>query len=350
MLALAYAGASGADGSPCDKNHYILIPEACVTLASQVAVGAPAGVTVHSSGKVFFSSQNVVFSVDGDGVLERVAGTGQPGFAGDGGPATNALLNFPALYPELEYDPFDFWEFAAGLAFDASGNLYIADSYNNRVRKVDARDGTIGTYFWSASIKAGPFWPQGLAFDSRGRLHVSEQYGQLFRVARENGPVETIARLEIPEAIAIDRHDNIFVAEAVCVVRMVRPDGLTTRVAGTENCWLPERGGDLSYPYGVAVDAAGNVFIADTYHNCVRRKDAAGGELKTIAGTCSWSSRGFSGDGGPAEHARLHTPHGVAVDEAGNVYVADTGNYRMRRISPDGRIETIAGNGRPLGE
>lgn len=346
LLALAGTGASGAELAPCGKNHYILT-EPCAPAATSVAVGGPTGVAVHPSGKVYFSSQSIVFAITPGGVLERIAGTGKPGLSGDGGPASEARLNFPAVYPELERDSLDFWEFAAGLAFDASGNLYIADSYNNRVRKVSAGDETISTYFYSAAIAHGFFWPQGLAFDSLGRLYVSEQYGAVFRVAKAGGPIEPIATALVPEGIAIDRHDNVFIAEAVCTVAMVTPGGVASLVAGNYDCW--NQGGDLSGPYGVAVDDAGSVFIADTYNHCLRRKDASG-RLETIAGTCGPASKGFSGDGGPAASARLNAPHGVAVDPAGNVYVSDTGNNRVRRISPDGIIDTIAGNGEPLSD
>src|SRR6478672_3025232 len=229
FVALGCASAWGEGRPSCGKNHYIL-DEPCDLVATATAIGAPTAIAVHPSGKVYFSSQNIVFAVGADGILERIAGTGEPGYAGDGGPATAALLNFPLTYPELEHDFIDFWEFAAGLAFDADANLYIADAYNGRVRKVDALDGTIST------VSADVGWAQGVAFDSIGRLHVTSQYGQLLRIAGEKGQVEQIATLDVPEGIAIDHDDNIFVAEAWCKVKMVKPDLMISIAVGYEGC------------------------------------------------------------------------------------------------------------------
>ena len=354
-LALAATDAFAADVVPCGKNHYIL-DEPCAAKATDTAIGAPAGLAFNAAGDVFFSSQSVVFRVDAKGTLVRIAGTGTAGFAGDGGSATAALLNFPAVYPELAFDPMDFWEFAAGLAFDSQDNLYIADSYNNRIRRVDARDGTIDTYIGGVMrrkddlglpIFSGRWWPQGLAFDSKGRLYVTGQYGSLLRIPTQ-GPIEPIADFEIPEAIAIDRDDNVYVAEAVCTISRVGSDGSIRIVAGVRFCWWAKdwgTGESLAWPYGVAVDAKGALYIADTFNHCIRRRTAAG-TLQTVAGTCGLA--GFAGDGGRAIDARFNAPKGIALDGEGNLFIADTDNRRVRRIGTDGIITTIAGNGQAL--
>jgi DNA-binding beta-propeller fold protein YncE len=355
LLALGSASASSAGPMPCGKNHYIL-DEPCAMAATEVAIGAPTGLAISAAGELHFSSQSIVFRVDAGGMLDRVAGTGIDGFGGDGGPAAQALLNFPVLYPELAldrmlYDMSGYREFAVGLAFDASGNLYIADSYNNRIRRVDARDGTIGTYIGGAREADDFWWPQGLAFDADGRLYVTGHDGWLLRIAAGEGPVDRIATwpdVQLPQGLAMGADDNLLVAGS-CAVKKVSPQGAISVAVASKRCsgWYDPKSVSLSEPHGVAVDAEGNLFIADTYNNCIRRKAAAGG-IETIAGTCSSLTYGFWGDGGPAAEGFLNMPKGVAVDGAGNIFIADTGNNRVRRIDRDGIITTFAGNGKPL--
>jgi sugar lactone lactonase YvrE len=239
-------------------------------------IGAPWAIVVDPDGNLYFSELNAhrVRKLATDGSLTIVAGTGIPGFLGDGGPATSARLAGPA-----------------GLALDASGNLYIADHANHRIRRV-APDGTIST----AAGGSGEFlYPMGVAVDGDGHLLVADT--EHHRVSR------------------------------------VEDDGTVTAVAGNGSQGYSGDGGaatsaQLAFPFGVAVDVAGDVFVADSANHRIRRI-APDGTISTLAGT---GEAGFSGDGGPATSAALQVPSGVALDEVGDLLVADTSNHRIRRV------------------
>ena len=219
----------------------------------------------------------------------------------DGGPATEALL----------YDPTD-------VAVDGAGNIYIADSGHDAIRRIGT-DGVMTT-------SAGP---------SSNRVPT-------------DGEEALGANLNSPSYVATDSAGNIYFSEPnSSYVRRISPDGRLWLFAGTRN--NPGPGGDggpaknaqLSLPSGLAVDQAGNVFIADARNHRIRRV-AVDGTITTIAGT---GEGGFAGDGGPATAAQLNYPYGVAVDADGNIYIADSLNYRVRRVAADGTISTLAGNG-----
>lgn len=376
FILLGATASAYATLEPCEKNHYILT-EPCSLSAIDVAIGTPGAVATDAQGNLYFSSPNLVFKIDRSGRLTRVAGSGEAGYSGDGGPATEALLNFPKSYPELENDPIDFSELVGPLALDAAGNLYIADAYNNRVRRVDA-NGVIVTvagdakpFDWGDRDPARLWWPQGIAVDAAGRLLVSDGTGILRRIAPD-GSVTTLTEndcgkhrlpgLCAPEGIAVDVHGNVHVADGYCRIRKVSGVGEVVTIAGVDTrgghgfgwtCGYSGDGGPatsaaLAWPFGVAVDADGNLFIADTYNNCIRKVDGAG-VITTAAGSCGWG-RGYSGDGGPATQARLNLPHGIAVGADGNLFIADTENRRLRKVTPDGLIVTVAGNGEALAE
>jgi sugar lactone lactonase YvrE len=340
--------------------------------ALDTTIGSPGAVVADIVGNVFFSSPNVIFKLDTSGALTQIAGGWTPGYAGDGGPATEALLDIPFQYPELIQDPIDYSELVGALAVDSVGDVYIADAYNNRIRKIDA-NGTISTVAgtgppgWAAGFtaKSPLHFPQGVAVDTTGNIFISDGIG-LFKLTRD-GVIHPVTGnncgdhpapgLCAPEQIAIDLHGAVYVADGYCDVRKVGPDGSVTEVAGdprptqSNANWTCGYSGDggpattaaLSYPYGVAVDNA-YLYIADMYNSCIRRVDA-NGVITTVAGVCE--SAGYSGDGGPARTARLNLPHGVAVDAAGNLYIADTANNRLRKVTLDGTISTVAGNGSP---
>jgi len=345
-------------------NHYILPcgDEPCTPdgSATDIAIGSPGAVTTDSHGNVYFSSPSLVYRLDAHGKLSRIAGSSTSGFAGDGGPAIDALLNFPATYPEYEADPYDWYELVGGLAADAAGNVYIADAYNHRVRKVDA-SGTITTF----KDQAG--WPVGVALAGDGRLVVSEMFGTVYWVA-VGGHWEVLTSANcghyldpgvcVPGQPAIDGDGNVLVGDGYCRVRRIGPNGSVATIAGDDarpsgtgfafTCGYSGDGGPArlaalaNLPYAVAVDRDNNVFIADTENQCIRKVDRSY-VITTFAGRCTqW---GFDGDGGPATSALLTRPHGVAVDRNGNVYIADTGNNRIRKVDANGLIETIAGNG-----
>lgn len=233
--------------------------------------------------------------------ISTVAGIGTSGFAGDGGPATSASLSFPA-----------------GLTFDSAGNMYIADSFNSRIRKV-AVDGTITTI-----AGTGTFGNSG------------------------DGDAATKAVLNRPYGVAVDKSGNIYIADAYNdVVRKVAASGSNiSRFAGNGQRTFGGDGGAangayLNTPTALVADTAGNVYIADTLNHRIR-KVGTDGIISTVAGN---GANTFSGDGGPASSAALNSPEGLATDAAGNLYVADTSNHRVRKISPNGTISTVAGNG-----
>ena len=342
------------------------------------AIGSPGAVAADAAGNVYFSSSpNRIFKVDAHGALTRVAGAGQPGYSGDGGAATDARFNFPLSYPELVQNPVDYSELVGGLALDAQHNLYVADAYNNRVRRIDANGivtTILGNGFRANTGDGGPaaqatiYWPQGVAIDNTGNLLVSSAYGPLRRIA-PNGIISALSGancgaaylgpgLCVPEQIAVDSSGNVFAPDAYCRVREVRSDGSTLTVAGNDaepsggfafTCGYSGDGGPataaaMEAPYGVAVDAGNKLYIADTGNHCIRK--VAAGIISTVAGKCTQA--GFAGDGGAATQALFNHPRGIAVGADGTLYIADTDNQRIRKVAPNGIVTTIAGNGGAL--
>jgi uncharacterized protein (TIGR03437 family) len=256
------------------------------------------GITVNASGVVHIAAyaNNQVYKVV-NGVLTPVAGNGQAGLFGDGGPATAAALNSPY-----------------GIAFDAVGNLYIADVNNMRVRRVNAA-GIIGP----AAGNGG------------------------FKFSGDGGPAIS-ANFNAPPGVAMDGAGNLYIADATNNRIRKVANGIVTTFAGNGAASFAGDGGlatdaALNNPMAVAVDATGAVYIADTNNQRIRK--VSGGTITTIAGN---GNSDFSGDGGPATAAAFGNPVGIAVDATGNIYVADSLNQRIRRIS-NGNITTIAGNG-----
>jgi NHL repeat-containing protein len=347
--------------------------------ATSVSIGNPTGITADAAGNVFIAGPSIIFKLDPSGMLTRFAGSGHNGSSGDGGAAIRALLGFPRAYA---FDAYDFFDVVGGLSADSFGNLYIADFLNSAVRKVTP-DGSISTVAGNGKFLSTGFgqfgsnnggqatnaafgWPSGVAADSTGAFYLTDTYETLWRVAP--GGVITAAignncggssspGVCVPYGLATDATGNVYVADtANCRVLKILPDGTSNSIAGILS--LCDYAGDgaaaaqavLNKPYGVAADLAGNVYIADTYNNCIR-KVTPDGNIATFAGICSvymgpfYPSGGYSGDGGPATSALLNLPHGVAVDGAGNVYIADTENFAVRKVTPDGTISTVAGNG-----
>jgi sugar lactone lactonase YvrE len=300
-------------------------------------------------------------AVTGDDTISTVAGTGALGSGGDGGPAVAATLDNPT-----------------SVAVDGQGNLYIADAAGNRVRKVSG--GTIttiaGTGTNGFSGDGGPATsaqlsaPFAVAVDGQGNVYIADNGNRRVRRVSAGGTITTIAgtgvagssgdggpaaaaQLASPVGIAVDRGGNVYVAdEGGHRIRRIGTGGVTTprfisTVAGAVGPGFSGDGGaatsaHLNAPVGVAVDALGSVYIAD-YGNHRLRRVSPSGVISTVAGT---GTPGFSGDGGPATEARLSGLWGVAVDARGDVYVADSDNRRVRRLS-GGRITTVAGTGTP---
>jgi len=310
--------------------------------ATSVPIGNPTGLAVDSTGNVYIAGPSIVFKLDPSGMLTRVAGNGHYGFSGDGGPATDALLGFPRGTP---YDPIDFDDIVGSLAADSSGNLYIADFFNNRVRKITG-DGVISTV--AGAGFENPFgWPGGVAVDAQtSQVYAAGTFDTLWQL----GPGDPTALMGNncghpdvlglcgPYGVAVDGNENVYVADNLNDRVLKRsPDGNITIFATA-----------LSGPYGISIDGLGNLYVADTYNNRIV-KILPDGTVTTIAGRGPSYGRyykgGYSGDGGWAIDAELYLPHAVAVDAAGNVYIADSENFRVRKVTPDGIITTVAGNG-----
>ena len=239
----------------------------------------------------------------------------------------------------------------SGIAIDSAGDLYIADSFNNAIRKV-ATSSIITT------IATQPDWSaEGVAVDTAGNLYVSTFDGTIQKVAASGvittvidrgGPVASGDFIMQPSGVAVDAGGNLYIADwGNNVIFEASSSGAVMIVAGNGAAGDSGNGGpatraQLSDPNGVMVDVAGNLYIADTQNNEVRRVDA-NGVITKVAGA---GYAGYSGDGGPATSAQLGGPGGVAVDAAGNLYIADFWNYVVRKVSASGVITTFAGNGK----
>lgn len=268
--------------------------------ATAAPLAAPAQIAYDAAGNLYIAdlNDNVIRRVDLAGIVTTVAGTGEQGFAGDGGAAASALLDSPA-----------------GVAVDASGNIYIADTHNQRIRKVS--NGTITTV---AGTGVAGFSGDG-------------------------GPAGT-AQLSNPTALAVDATGNLYIADTDNHrIRKISGTTITT-VAGNGEQGFSGDGAaaiaaGIDSPNGVAVDTAGKIYIADTHNQRIRVVDLAG-NISTLAGN---GSKSYGGDGGASTSALLARPRGLSVDAQGNIYVADSDNNRIRLIAVGGNIATVAGNG-----
>jgi len=288
------------------------------SVTSFVAVLACAPmVTDQPISQMAFAGSNLMFNVAASGyglltyqwqlngtnvpsnIITTVAGGGSSN-PGNGGPATNASLNW-----------------VSGITSDSLGNLYIADQNCYRIQKVDS-NGMITTVAGNGTnVYSG-----------------------------DNGPA-TNAGVVLPDSVAVDRFGNVFFAQySDCRIRKVDTNGIITTVAGNGTAGFSGDNGiatnaSLNYPLGIALDTNGNLYIADYYNNRVRRVDA-GGIITTVAGSGSFS---FSGDGGFATNAAFRYPDGVFVDGQNNLYISDHNNMRVRRVDANGIVTTVAGNG-----
>ena len=287
--------------------------------------------------------------------IVTIAGNGTDGFSGDGGPALAAGIGG-----------------ISGLAVDTAGNVYFADTWNQRVRVV-ASTGVMSTIAGNgAAVDAGDGgpavsaalpWPSGLAVDANGTLYVSagsrvrkfNAGGEIAAFAGTttagyagDGGVATSARLTEPHGIAVDSAGNVYIAASGNFrIRKVDLSGIITTIAGTGVAGYSGDGGpaaaaQIGYVHGLALDGAGNLYFSDPYNHCVRRI-LTSGTVETVAGGVF----GSAGDGGPATAADLKYPYGLAADRSGNIYVADLLNSRVRIIATDGTMFTVAGTGSP---
>jgi len=295
---------------------------------------------------------------DALGTIVTVAGNGTAGFSGDGGPATSAELHSG---------------FAAfGVTLDSSGNIFIADSVNNRIREVStsgvittvAGNGTAGfSGDGGAATGAELNNPTGVAVDGSGTFYIADQRNNRIRkvsggvittvagngvsgFSGDGGPA-TSAAIYYPNAVALDNSGNLYIADTLNNRIRKVSGGTITTIAGNATTGYKCTNGvatslGLNEPRGVAVDSGGNVFIADYGLSCIR--EVTGTSITTVAGNGSFS---YGGDGGPATSAALNDPTGVAVDNVGDIYIADYVNNRIRMVNGSGIISTVAGNGTP---
>jgi sugar lactone lactonase YvrE len=321
------------------------------TIATSLQLGGSLAVAVDEGGNLVVadSANHVVLRIDArTGLRTFLAGTGAAGFSGDGGAAASAQLNAPAA-----------------VAVDARGNLYIADRNNHRIRLVAAGSGAITTVAGTgaagfsgdggAAASAQLNAPAAVAVDADGNLYIVDQGNNRLRVVvAGTGRITTVAgtgaagfsgdggaaasaQLNAPAAVAVDARGNLYIADRNNHrIRLVAAgSGTITTVAGTGTAGFSGDGtaaasAHFNAPSAVVVDASGNVFVAEGGNHRVARIDARTGLLATVAGT---GTAGFSGDGGAAASAQLNAPGALVIDVKGNLFIADQGNSRIRVVA-----------------
>jgi sugar lactone lactonase YvrE len=323
--------------------------------ATSTLLYSPFGVAVASAGDLYIADtdNNRVRRVTPEGVITTVVGDGAAGFRGDGGPAASARLNQPR-----------------DVAVDSAGNLYIADRFNDRIRRVTP-SGIISTVAGGGGAQGfggdgGPATrarlnrPENVAVDPAGSLYIADTGNHRIRKVGPDGVITTVAgtgtpgfngdgvpgpqaQLNAPSDVAVDTFGNLYIADRNNHrVRRVTPAGTVSTYAGNGTAGSAGDNGpatlaQLRFPGGVAVDEAGNLYVPVV--GSIRKVSPAG-IITTIAGT---ATEGFSGDGGPALAAQFDNPVDGAVDAAGNLYLADQRNHRVRKISASGVVSTVAG-------
>lgn len=340
--------------------------------AAQAKLNKPQALALDEKGNLYIADtgNHRVRQIDNKGIIRTVAGSAAKGFAGDGGAAVRAQLENPQ-----------------GVAVDGAGSLYIADGYNHRIRQVDS-EGIIRTVAGSGFVGLGSgadggddgpataarlFNPQQLTADGAGNIYIADSQNSRIRklspggnsayriqtvagaqttgltgggYSGDDGPA-THAHLKAPSSIVLDQAGNLYFTDSGNHrVRKVDTAGVISTVAGRGIQGYDGDGGPaleamLKKPTGLAIDPEGSLYIADTDNQRVRQV-TPDGMIRSIAGI---GEAGFSGDGGLAERARLNTPRGVATDGRGNLYIADSLNHRVRKVDSTGVISTIAGNG-----
>lgn len=296
-------------------------------------------------------------------VIATVAGNGLPEFKGDGGAALAASLSNPRA-----------------VAVDAAGNIYIADSTNNRVRKADAVTGLITTVAGTGvrdyggdggpATKAHLAFPMGLTVDRDGNLFIADARNhRIRRVDAKTGVITSVAGLGIrglggdngpavgamlsyPTSVALDEEGNLYIADSENggIRRVDRKTGIISSVVGegtpgakTDPSGTPTIRGLFVAPVGLTYDGKGSLYVADAFLNRIKKLEIATHKVTIVAGK---GVNQYCGDGGPAKEACLNQPAGVALDAEGNVYIADAGNDRVRKVDgKSGIVTTIAGSG-----
>lgn len=316
----------------------------------------PNGLALDGSGNLFITDIGThrLLKLDPRGVLTGVAGTGEGGFNGDGAAAKARL-----------FAPHD-------VAFDAAGNLLVADTYNHRIRRID-RKGMITTLCGDGGGKYagdnGPALnaslnnPQGIALGSDGTLFIADTYNHVVRRVDPKGTMTTFAgteaglagdggpanraQLSLPTAVAVGPDRSVYISDSGNNrIRLVKPDGTIETVlgsgpgSGTAGAGFAGDGGPVERarifaPTDLELNASGDLILSDSGNNRVRL--ISKGVITTIAGS---GTAGFGGDGGPAVGAAMNTPQKIALGKDGSVYIADRANRRVRRVDPGGRMNT----------
>ena len=302
----------------------------------------PAGVALDAEGNVYVADygNNLIRKITSEGLVSTLAGSTE-GFRDGSG--TSAQFHGPY-----------------GVALDAEGNVYVADEYNHRIRKITP-EGLVSTLagstegFRDGDITSAQFnFPSGVALDSEGNVYVADYGNDLIRKITPEGLVSTFtgstrgfrdgvgtsAQFNFPSDVEVDAEGNVYVAdESNNLIRKITSEGLVSTLAGS--IWGFRDGSgksaEFNYPYGVAVDAVGNVYVANSYNHRIR-KITSEGLVSTLAG----STRGFRDGAGTS--AQFNYPYGVAVDAEGNVYVADYFNHLIRKITSEGLVGSLAGS------
>jgi trimeric autotransporter adhesin len=340
-------------------------------------LGVPTGVVKDGLGNTYVTSfsEHTVFKLTPFGQWSVFAGIGRFGFSGDGGPAINAALYAPA-----------------GIAIDSSGNVFIVEVGNRRVRRVDAVTGVITTFAGngSAGVRGQPNGdggaatsaslegPRALAMDSAGNVYIADSDGAVIRKVDntaqhiittvagngtlgsrllpdgDGGPA-TSANLNFPRGVAVDSLGNLYIADsrdyrirkvdtsAQHIITTYEGNGAPETAGQPNGDGGPATGANLTLPRGVAVDASGNLFIADSGDQVVRKVDTSAQHIiTTVAGN---GAAAFTGDGGPALSASLNGPFALFIDAAGAITIVDAGNLRVRVVDTNLNISTVAGGG-----
>jgi hypothetical protein len=319
-------------------------------LATVAELAQPVDVVRDGSGNVYICDQGnhrirkLTYST---GIISTVAGSSTSGFSGDGSAATSAKLFYPS-----------------GIAVDGSGNIYIADQGNHRIRKVTAATGIISTIAGtgvsgfsgdgSAATAAQLANPVAVAVDGSGNVYISDQYNQRIRkITASSGTISTIAgtgtysysgdggaatsaTFQNPAGLSVDASGNIYVADLFnhVVRKITASTGVITTIAGSGAAGYSGDGATassatLNYPTDVSFDDSGNIYIAVQYSHRIRKVSAATGYISTVIGT---GTAGYGGDGSLATAALVNYPTGIASDGGGNLYVADRENHRIRFV------------------
>jgi hypothetical protein len=318
-------------------------------LATQTPIFLPTGIVTDAAGNLYLSdsNNNRIRCVNAQGVISTVAGTGSPGYSGDGGVATLAAINAPA-----------------GIVLDGAGDLYFADTGNHAIRRIDATTHVITTVAGTPTVQgysgegtpataATLSLPEGLAFDAAQNLYIADTGNNVVRVvSASNGFISTVAgtgtagysgdghaatsaRLDSPWSVAIGNDGSIYIADLTNnVVRKVSA-GIISTIAGNGTAGFSGDGqaptsAQLNAPASVVFDPAGNMYIADSGNNRVREIFASSQTIQTITGT---DSEQFAGDTGPANLASLYGPYALFLDQAGDLFIADMFHNRVRSIS-----------------